>query len=44
MVPGIDVAPEVDQPDVVVLVSHREANALIGKDNLCGGGLVAMEV
>ena len=44
MVPGVGVASEVDQPDVVALVRHEEAEALVREDSLGRRGLVAMEV
>ena len=44
MVPGVGIASEVDQPDVVALVGHHEAEAVVGEDGLGRGGQVAMEV
>ena len=44
MVPGVGVASEVDQPDVVALVGHEEAEALVREDSFGRRGLVAMEV
>ena len=44
MVPGVGVASEVDQPDVVALVGHEEAEALVREDGFGRRGLVAMEV
>ena len=44
VVPGVGVASEVDQPDVVALVGHEEAQAVVREDGLGRRGLVAMEV
>ena len=44
VVPRVDVASEVDQPDVVALVGHEKAQAVVCEDDLGRGGLVAMEV
>ena len=44
VVPGVGVASEVDQPDVVALVGHEEPEAVVREDGLCRRGLVAMEV
>ena len=44
VVSGVGIASEVDQPHVVALVGHHEAEAVVGEDSLGRGGLVAMEV
>ena len=44
MVPGVDVASEVDQPDIVALVCEEEAEAVVGEDKLGRGGLISMKV
>ena len=44
VVSGVGIASEVDQPHVVALLGHHEAEAVVGEDSLGRGGLVAVEV
>ena len=44
VVPWVDIASKIDQPDIVVIVGHHEPEALVGEDHLGRRGLVAVEV